>query len=410
MEELGFLNTDIPIDVLSRLPTKILLGLKCVSKGWNCLISDRSFIKVQLKKTEPVVGFFFQERFQWCNDDIKSYSYIPIGTEGTEVWHTIFDFLPEDVTVLASSNGLVCCRSCMPSPDPVIYVCNPSNKDWVSLKWDAHDKRNDLALAFDPFEDAIDISTNFKVDAHNKRISLALAFDPFQDPIDISTSFKVVRVRQMETDREDSYFSFEIYSSETGEWRKSKEICQYNRDLSKNNGIFIGGLLHWLTDGDQVLTFHVKNELSWLLSEPFPTTEFKSIPETCIGESEGRLHYVMISEDGLQVWVLEDYYESKWALKFSVTLEEMEEENPQLLYNICQRVGQRVAIDMTAWMDPLAFKDGLLFMRVSIKIYLYHIETRKMEELCTLSQLGTNSMFSPTVLPYTMSLVPLTRA
>lgn len=380
MEKLGSMNNDIPIDVLSRLHTKALLELKSVSKGWHQLISDRSFIRVQLKRTEPVSGFFFQEKYQWCSDDIRCISYVPVVKGGHKLNRSVFDFLPEDVTVLSTSYGLFCCRSCMPVPGPVIYICNPSNKDWVSLKWEAPDIRD----------------------------SLALAFDPFQDPIDISTKFKVVKVHKKETDvEENSYFSFEIFYSETGEWRASKEICQCNCNLLKNKGIYIGGILHWLTDSEKVLTFHVENELSWVLPGPFPTTEFQSIPEMCIGESEGRLNYIMISEVGLHVWVLEDYYESKWALEFSVTLMKLEEENPQFLCGAKERVAERMAIDMNAWMDPLAFKDGILFMRVSTSVYLYHLKTRKMEELCTISELGINGMFFPTVIPYTMSLVPL---
>ncbi|KAA8541493.1 hypothetical protein F0562_025456 [Nyssa sinensis] len=379
MKELWFASNEIPIDVLSRLPTKTLLGLKCVSKEWHHLISDRSFIRVQLKKTQPVSGFFFQQRFQWCNDDIESISYIPVKMEGARVQSTVLNFLPEGVVILAASNGLICCRSCFSSPHPVIYVCNPSNKELVCLQWPTP----------------------------NKHDSLALAFDPFRDPVDVSTNFEVVRVHQTLTGMEDSWFSFDIYSSKTGTWRRSKEICQCDHNLFKNKGISIGWVLYWLTDGDQVLMFDLEEELSWLVRVPILATEFNSIPEMCIGESEGQLHYVLISEDGLQLWVLEDYLESKWALKYFIALNDMEEENSELVCNIQQRVASRMTIDMIPWMDPLAFKDGLLLIRVSAKIFLYYFETRKMEELCSLSVLGSNSMFSPIVLPYSMSLVPL---
>ena len=78
MENLGFLNTDVPFNVLFCFPTKILLGLKCVSKGWHQLIFDRSFIQAQLQKQKPIVsGFIFQGKYQWCNEDIKTVSYIP---------------------------------------------------------------------------------------------------------------------------------------------------------------------------------------------------------------------------------------------------------------------------------------------------------------------------------------------
>ncbi|GFZ07632.1 hypothetical protein Acr_19g0005690 [Actinidia rufa] len=321
------------MDVLSRLPAKTLLGLKCVSKDWHRLISERSFIRHQLQRAEPVSGFFFQERFQWCDDDIKAISYIPVKMEGTEVQPSVFNFLPESVVLSAVSNGLICCQSCLPSPKPVIYVCNPLKKEWVTFPWSAPDKRS----------------------------SLGLAFDPFKDPIDKSTDFKVVTVHQTASDM---------------------EVEDEDRDsYLTTKAFFVGGALYWLTDGDQILMFNVQNELSWLVTVPIPLVQFDSIREMCIGESEGKLHYVLISEGGLHVWVLEDYLDFTWALKYSIALNAMEKEN--------------------------TFKDGLLFMRVTARIYSFNFETRKLEELCTLSMLGPNSMISPIVLPHSMSLFPL---
>ncbi|XP_059624862.1 F-box protein At5g49610-like [Cornus florida] len=379
-----FLNDDLTAAVLSRVPTITLLGFKRVWREWRRLISDRSFIQSQLKRMEPIAGLFFQERFHWCNDDIESVSYIPVTT-GSEVKQTVLNFLPENVVVLGVSNGLLCCRSCFSSKRPVIYVCNPSNKEWVSLQWPAPDKRNILALVFDPFLDPVDVSTNFKVVRVHKIVTEA-------EDTDYSTVIEM----------EDLYFSFGIYSSESGTWRRSMEICQCNHNLLKNKGICIGKVLYWPTDGDKVLMFDVEKELSWLLTVPVPHT----LPEICIGESERQLHYVLISEDGLQVWVLEDYLESKWEIKYFIALDKMEEENPEFLCNTQQRVANRGDIP---WMDPLAYKDGLLFMRVSTGIFSYHFETREMEELCSLSVLGSNSLLSPILLPYSLSLVPLRR-
>ncbi|XP_052206193.1 F-box protein At5g03970-like [Diospyros lotus] len=379
--EVSLGNNDISIEILSRLPTKSLVGLKCVSKELNSLVLERSFAKRQLKKGEPVCGFFFQERYQWCDDDIKSISYIPVKVKGTELQRSVFNFLPECVVLLAVCNGLICCRSCFSSPQPVIYVCNPLNREWVILQWPEPDKKS----------------------------SLGLAFDPVNDPIDKSTNFKVVRAYQTVNEAEDSYFSFDLYSSKTGTWSRSVEMCQCHHKVIKNKGIFVEGALFWLTDGDKVLMFDIEKQLSWLVTVPTPLVQFDSIPEMCIGESKGKLHYVLISDDGLHVWALEDSFDFIWALEYSVALDEMERENSNLLCNIRKRVAARVYHDMDPWIDPLAFKDGLLLMKVASKIYLYNVETRKLDQLCTVSMLGPNATFSPIVLPYTMSLVPLGR-
>lgn len=380
IENFGLLDDDVFFDVLSRLPAKCLLRLKSVCKGWCRLISDRIFIKVQSQTLEPIVGFLIQQRFQWCSDDIKIITHIPVELGSAALQQSVFSFLPDDVVVLSSCNGLVCCRSCFPFSDPAIYVCNPVNKDWIKLKWTKPDKED----------------------------SVVLVFDPCQDMVDCSTNFKLVRVRQFETASEDLYFSFDIYCSSTGAWRVSQEICYCSDKLLKNKGIYVGGILHWLTDGDEILTFNVENELSWLISVPVSAAQIESDYQSCVGESDGQLYYVMISENGLQFWFLEDYFEFKWNLKYSKTLEVLEEEHPNFLCNLHERVRRRPTIDSNPWMDPLAFRDGILLIRVCAKIFLYHVETNKMNEVCYFSGLGTYSSYLPTVLPYSLSLVRLT--
>lgn len=383
-----FMNSDILFDVLSRIPVKSLLDLKCISKEWHHIISSRSFIKAQLENNEPILtGFILQEKFMWCNEDIKTVSYIPVPSVETrtrgnkKVHQMVFNFLPEDVVVLSSCKGLVCCRSCFPCcGEPSLYVCNPSNKQWIKLEWFAYDRNESIALAFD--------------------------FDPSKDSFDISTKFKLVRVKQVE----ELHLAFQLYSSETGSWRESNEICQCGNSLIKNKGIYIDGVLHWLTDGDQVLTFDVEKELSWLISVPVPSFEFRAIPEACIGESEGKLHYVLISEEGLHVWYLEDYYEFKWTLKHCKSLEEIEGEYPHFFFNLKIRVSQRVSMDTSPWMNPLGFNDGILLMKVCANLYLYDIKNNKMTEACSLQDLNPKSLCYPTVLPYSLSLVPLNHA
>ncbi|XP_073040188.1 F-box protein At5g49610-like [Primulina eburnea] len=382
-----FSDNDIPINVLSRLSARALHRLKYVSKEWYDLISDRSFIRLQLKKTESVSGLFFQEVYRWSDKDIESISYIPIELESVKVWNNILSFLPENVVILSSNNGLICCRSCFPTPTPIIYVCNPLIKQWTPVKWPNLPRSS----------------------------SISLAFDPFLNPIDASTDFTLVSVcateteanKEEEKEEEESCFVLDIYSSKTGLWRRSQECCKCNYNLAKNKGILVAGILHWLTDGDQILMFDPNNEISWLITVPVPASQLSSIPEMCIGESQDKLYYVIISEDGLQLWVLEDHFTSQWNLKCFTSLEELEKKNSKVLYDIPKKVGSRLCKDMLSWIDPLAFKDGIVFLKVSANIYSYQFETGKLKILYDAKTLGPKSMHSPIIATYTMSLVPL---
>ena len=86
---------------------------------------------------------------------------------------------------------------------------------------------------------------------------------------------------------EDLYYTFEVYTSKNGAWTQSNEVCHCNNNLVNNKSVYVGGILHWLTDGDKVLTYDVEKELSWLIWVPVPTKEFETVPHTCIGDSEG---------------------------------------------------------------------------------------------------------------------------
>ena len=88
----------------------------------------------------------------------------------------------------------------------------------------------------------------------------------------------------------------------------SVEIYHCSQKLFKNKGIFVAGYLYWLTDGDQILMFSPKDELSLLIAVPVPRAEYRSIPQMCLGEYKGKLCYVVVSVDGLVLWVLEDMF------------------------------------------------------------------------------------------------------
>nr|GMD83648.1 F-box protein At5g49610-like [Ipomoea batatas]GME14221.1 F-box protein At5g49610-like [Ipomoea batatas] len=128
----------------------------------------------------------------------------------------------------------------------------------------------------------------------------------------------------------------------------------------------------------------------------------------CIGEAEDRLQYVIISKKGLRVWKLESWSSDIWSLKHLISLDDLENENPEYMYNISEKLESHLTTDDTfPWINLLSFKDTTLLLSISTDIYAFNFDTRKAKPLCTYSALGPNSMLSPIVIPYTMSLVPL---
>ncbi|CAL5199644.1 unnamed protein product [Lathyrus oleraceus] len=393
-----YLNSDIIFDILSRVPAKPLLGMKCISRRWQTIISNRLFIKAQLQKAELVLnGFIVQDGNMLSKQDVKTVSYIPVETknEARVVHQKVFSFLPEEVLVLASCKGIVCCRSRLPSPNPMLYLCNPLIREWIQLKCPIRcDVIDSIALVFD-FE-----PSKFKL-VRLKRFE--------------KINYKEVWEEEQESETEEGsfFFTFELYSSETKTWRRSAETCDCNHDLIKNKGVYIGGVVHWLTEGDKIITFNVEKELCLLISVPVPASEFRSVPEACIGEHEGKLHYVQVSEKGLHVWYLdslEDYFEFNWILKHFKSLEDFEQENPRRFVNLEKRVLARVIEDTNPWMSPLGFQDGKSLIKVASELYIYDMKSGKTAHACSFLQLKPQSMSPSTVFPHSLTLVSLNDA
>nr|GMD95489.1 F-box protein At5g49610-like [Ipomoea batatas] len=320
LEEPGevWLPDNMLVEILSRLPSKTLAWVRFVSKECKCIVSDRKFIRCQLKPREQLSGFFFQERR--CDlvsgGDFKSVCYISVDQDYTKVEKGVLNFLPENVAIQSSSNGLICCRSSLPCLKPVLYVCNPLNRECITLQW----------------PNIPEISRAVQI------------FEPFKSQIDVSTDFQVVT------------------------------IC-----------------LRFLELEEGILMFNPENERSFFVRKPLPAPDITHTSGTCVGEAEGRLQFVRISEDGLQVYELEDWFSSRWSQKHFISLEEIVKENP------CMG---------SPWISPLSFKDTMLFLRVSTDIYAFNFDTKKAKLLHSAAY-GPKDFYEQIAIPYTMSLVPL---
>ncbi|KAF9619433.1 hypothetical protein IFM89_007008 [Coptis chinensis] len=378
-------------EVLSRLPAKSLLRCESVSKGCRDLISDNSFRNLQCHRVKATTsGFFFQDTCE-VPYPVK---YLSTDNDQAILQDTILDFLPEKVNeLIASSNGLLCLTSCDDSKDrdKLIYVCNPAKKEYVQIEWPkGSDNHQDFALAFDPYHCLGDGLLDFKLVCICKEYLYT--------------------------------FSFQVYSSKTKQWRILDNCnCSIHYSLPNGQVIFASGVLYWMTYGDAILAFDVETEESYFIVLPVRRTRRREdLWEVCIGESKGRLHFILISEAGVQVWILDS--EPKWVLKHSITLSAMEEECPRFLYNDAKKASRPVPdyVPLPPWIEPLVYKDEILIVKLRCsysyenhdeisactKIYLCNLDIGKMEELFTIVKLGSYLGYTRAV-PYSMSLAPL---
>ncbi|CAL1397764.1 unnamed protein product [Linum trigynum] len=391
MEKLRRINRDVSDLVLTKLQARDLLQMKCVSRAWRDLISDRSFaVHHSLHGHPPLLsGFLFQEKSRWVPHKVSAVSYVSTPKEEPpKLLKTPLDSIPENFAIASSCNGLICCKSFSPlskgasiplskNTSATIHVGNVLTKEWVQVDW-----KGPLGTA----------------------VAMGLTFDPCSDLTGSSTNFKVVMVWQ--TEDSDGY-SFHVYSSETKSWRLSDEMCDPGwYEVYDTKCVSVKGVVYWLTDGDKILLFDVEKEMSYSVSTPIPASEFDTEPVVaCVGEADGKLQYVMVSMEGLLVWGLEDLYEGKWSLEYTKSLADMEKEHAEFSLNLQQVL--RMQELKERWVDPLAFRDGILMLRVSNTVFSYNTRNGGMNRVAHVTEFGTESMFDSIVVPYSLSLAPL---
>ncbi|CAN1224827.1 F-box protein At3g08750 [Linum grandiflorum] len=373
MEKIRRLNRDIYDMVLWKLEVRDLLQLKCVSRDLRTLISDRSFkLQHSLENQPKLSGFFFQPKSAWTTNIVSDVSYMSVEREVPKLLtSSTLNFIPKDFALICSCNGLVCCKTVSGINRLAIHVGNPVTREWIKLDWIGNEQVIAIGMTFDPCVNIADGKANFKV---------------------------VILSGVTDDDDDDELPSFDIYSSETGNWKRSAETCATGSEFRDAKCVSVKGVLYWLSVEGEVLAFDVESEVAFVMSAPIPASEFELKPVTCIGESNGVLQYIMVESMGLLIWGLDGpFYEEKWSIGFRKSLDDMANEH----------AGFKLYIRVTVWTDLLAFRDGILMLRAGNNFFLYNTATGGMDRVANVLELGARSLSNPTVLPYSMSLVPL---
>ncbi|KAF3956922.1 hypothetical protein CMV_018003 [Castanea mollissima] len=264
-----FSYDDLAMEILSRFSALELSVFKCVSKRWKNLISDPSFLRVHHQRSQlrGITTLLIQQRDDITGDGLSSIFSTcgpPLFKDDLRVSIMIQNSFPANhVVIMGSSNGLICCRSrrTLEQPMLVIFICNPITREWISLR-----------------------PTN----CHVGRI-FTFAFYPFGSSSNKASNFKVVSIQRQKCDQ--NSYSFVIYSSETGKWKTSMEVCHYKDDLNENKYIHIKGRFYWLTEKQRIITFDLEEELSGVIIAPGPMLRDGIRTSACLGYSDGHLHY-----------------------------------------------------------------------------------------------------------------------
>lgn len=298
-------NPELPIhiviDILLRLPIKILFSFRRVCKEWLCLISDPHFAYLHLSKSQPtlllkpinrnrrswklnLVDLHITPRIRPCNARLEFVTKINLP-KGPNI----------PCNIINSCNGLLCLYD--PCSDCPICICNPLLGELVTLPK----------------------SPSGRPISH---LSCFLGYSP------MTKQYKVVRSfpsRVIDPFTGNKKCEAEIYTLGEGSWRRIGNIpaMGYNNNSSFN--AFLNGSLHWLSHAlraDFIYCFDFGSEQFRAVPEPY---EFGLVHRErsvyiYVGVLRGCLSICDFGGGGdAEIWVMKDYgVKESWIKDFVV--------------------------------------------------------------------------------------------
>ncbi|KAL0338624.1 UNVERIFIED_CONTAM: putative F-box protein [Sesamum angustifolium] len=156
MKGIGYLPRDMIIEILSRLPAKVLCKFRCVSKSWNDLLTrDVEFMTrhVQWSKQKPLllVRRYLSDGIGELNKSKITIELTSIDMQGdvTDKFRKVIDG-PVHTFVSCGPLSILCCMYSL-------YVCNPSIHQVVRVPYHANSRLYNIGFGYLP------VSNEYKI-------------------------------------------------------------------------------------------------------------------------------------------------------------------------------------------------------------------------------------------------------
>ncbi|CAN1833830.1 F-box protein At5g41720 [Linum perenne] len=295
---------DLPFDaiseILSRCSLDTVAKFRTTSHQFNNYTYETHFRRLHHRRNDVVSGFF-----------LINYRSTTAFVSSSTSHNISLDFLPKPAKILAAATkeGVMLCSTEVCCHLPRYIIVKPATKQW------------------DPIP-------NPKSRFETRHIGmLVLGSSP---PLDQPRHhrFKIVRLSRLKYNMyKDTCTQFwcEVFDSERWRWKVLDEKVKLVRSgeyIESRLPVSARGSLHWLTDKGRVLAFDGGSE-RW---ESFPIPNRKRTMrnvrrhwfDTRLGltEYQGKLGLVLINHKSclIRLWVLENYSEKLWEMKFSVDM------------------------------------------------------------------------------------------
>ncbi|TYI23689.1 hypothetical protein ES332_A06G182300v1 [Gossypium tomentosum] len=327
MEMKANLSLDLIADILSRLPVKHLLCLRCVSKLWRSLIGDPDFINLHLRHS---LDSRTNHTLILKNTDLHAADLASLGPFA-KLEHPLMSY-NHGVEIQGSCNGLLCIRNIVED----MAIWNPSTRKYQVLPYLGSCKGYVCGFGHDPIAD----------------------------------DYKVVKIIQLGgADGKPLESEVKVCSLKRNRWRKIQDIpCVSSFPVA--NGVFASGALHWILT--QKLDLSEENTIVAL---DLATESFREVPQPeCermiyqlnVGVLGGCLCVVANHGDArVDLWVMKEYgVKESWTILFSLASEDV--------------------IGSLRFLKPLAYSscgNQVLLEHDKINLFWYDLEKKKADDV-----------------------------
>ncbi|XP_052620620.1 F-box protein CPR1 [Lactuca sativa] len=263
-------------NIFIRLLAKQLAQMRCVSKSWNALLSESSFIKSHLHRsiqnnTTNGILLLFYRLFSFGSKSFTAYPSQSPHSELTDFIKLPINHQSENNRgkVIGSVNGLICFKYGSNHDFGVIH-------DSEIIYGSNHDP--EVVCIWNPSLSALLTLPPYYTPPYSIQHSFRFGFDPKTD------DYKVVKfTRPMERQgimiSVKDWLPIEVYSMRKGSWKSITQRLPSNlRDIFSCDTLCVDGHeghLHWITETDDtwnsvltVFTFDLSSETFWEM--PFP--------------------------------------------------------------------------------------------------------------------------------------------
>ncbi|EPS61541.1 hypothetical protein M569_13256 [Genlisea aurea] len=288
LDSLPYIPSDIVFQILSRTPTLPLLQTyRTVSKEWNSIIREPTFLPEYCRNTGNLSGFILQVPYL-CDRYRSNFASLDGAASS-------FPNLPEDVQILAASSttGILCCLKMGKThrDGGRYHVCKPATGQWKSLP-------------------------NPKLRYVTKSVSiLVLGSNPVR--------FKIVRIsKDYRPSRDPRRRRHRCEVFDSGSWRWN-QICLFDPPdgefMTNKHHVSVGTRVYWKTSNENIMAFDGRTD-SFISGVPIP--EELRDGRTRLTEMDGKLGLIVARDGGIAELRLMKGEEGRWEKEIEIDVEE----------------------------------------------------------------------------------------